>query len=952
MESNRRASMARKAFAVLMVLAMAVSAVFASPLKPVGTVGDTKTYDSSYKAANPAEITEGWVIRTAADSFCVANEDLRVEFGANSLAQVISLDSGLELYLLDGYVVATSNASDFTVKTPATVYTADKGTILFVVSDASTETGYVDQGKAVADNKITKEETEILSGNYIDNSYVGFVPEKPQTEMPVSTAVVGGVSEPETVVVTAQEIAPEAQAASETEPEAAVAPTVEETAEAVYLAMVRSFRFENLELTIEANIGQAFIHYPTYVTDIEVINAASCAFDVYGDLLTGVYFEILEPGLVRVTYPETFGPAEFEFAMAVIERELPTYLIMMIDDVEVADFAVADFEAEDFEIDPLFAVEEVPVDYLSADFSFYGIDVSIVAFTGEAFISYPSFITDNEIATAAAAAYAAYGDLLRDIYFEITMPGEVALTYPETYGVDEFNYAVSLLSYELPLYLAQFFETPEPVQEEPEAETVVAVAPQPEMTEPVVEVVVAQEPVVEEAPAVVEETSVEQPAAEPLKTALETVSKEEAAAQVKKANAFRFGAKLSVAYGVDNGTPYSAIDALREKIGTYKKGLVFGFDPYITSKTLTVGLHFEINPFDILSSFPFNPNGITGWTNTVMSYVSEFRFQKGIFELTADRTSELDFTSPIATDLRRQFNNADELLGTMSLTAKHFKLYAFIDDMQLNAKLNGRDQYMGLRAAANIKDFELGASAVANVAKGLKATIIYPAVDAVLPIRLGSTTLTISGGAAAQVNVFAQNRVEGYMAEAKATVAVNAFSFGAGAAYNVGKYFNNAMNNGPCNVTSQFNGKAIDVILSAGINTKVFNVNAEITTPFALGTGSRLAYNTVKTKDGSSKTISADSFLIQADLKLGAFTFSAGAAYDGLCGRLADAAKALISKSNRRAAIIGLIDPQIATYYAVADLSFKAVDIWARADYARLNGSLTLPVSVGLSVKF
>lgn len=937
MKRNRRATMARKAFALLMVLAIATGSIFATPLNTTATVGDTKTYNSNYKASEPQDISEGWVIRTAKDAFCVANEDISLEFGPNSLARIESLDKSLEIYLLDGSVIASSEKSGFTVKTPVTVYSAEAGTILMVISDNYKESGYVEMGSAQADNKLTKAVTDIDAGTYIDNSYSNFVPEKTdsQTFMASSTAIIGGADAPTEIIIEQQ---PEVV---ETEP--VELPATEQTESVQDAAMVRSFTFENLEITLEAYIGKAFIKYPTYVTDIEVINAASAAYDAYGSMLDGIFFEIVEPGLTVVTYPETYGPAEFAYAVELIENELPCYLIMMIG----------------FDIDPLFSVEETPIEEipaeeeiveveqteevvdtaLRADFNFYGLDASLSAYIGEAYVTYPTFVTDSEIADAAAAAFAAYPELLADIYFEILQPGLVKVTYPQTYGPAEFDYAVALLNVELPYYLAQLFAAKEQTVEvavETPAEEPVATVEQAAQTE-VVEV--AQQPVAEPAP-------------ETLKTALETVSKEEAAAQVKKDNAFRFGAKVSVTYGVDNGTPYSSIGALKEKVGTYKKGLVIGVDPYLTSKSLTFGLHVAVSPFDLAGSFQFNPNGITGWANTIMSYVSVFRFQSGNFTISADRDAELAFTSPISTELNSKFNKTDNLLGTMSVSGKNFSLYAFIDDLQLSSKLAGKDQFMGARAAFNFNGFEIGASAVANISKGLKATAIYPAVDAKLPIRLGSTTITVEGGAAAQVSAFAQDKIQGYMAEAKATIENGAISIGMGAAYNNGKYFHNVINNGPCTVTSQFSGKAVDVILSAGINTKAFRLNAEITTPFAIESGSRLVYHTVKTADGSTKSISADTFTVQADLMVGAFTFSAGAAYDGLSGRLADAAKALINKSNRRAAIVGLVDPMISTYYAVANLSVGMFDIWARADYARINGSLTLPVSVGLSVKF
>ena len=49
------------------------------------------------------------------------------------------------------------------------------------------------------------------------------------------------------------------------------------------------------------------------------------------------------------------------------------------------------------------------------------------------------------MAAAAEAAFNAYPQYMDGIYYRFEEPGKVVLTYPESYGVEEFNFAVTIL---------------------------------------------------------------------------------------------------------------------------------------------------------------------------------------------------------------------------------------------------------------------------------------------------------------------------------------------------------------------------------------------------------------------------------------------------------------------------------------------------------------------------
>ena len=97
---------------------------------------------------------------------------------------------------------------------------------------------------------------------------------------------------------------------------------------------------------------------------------------------------------------------------------------------------------------------------------------------------------------------------------------------------------------------------------------------------------------------------------------------------------------------------------------------------------------------------------------------------------------------------------------------------------------------------------------------------------------------------------------------------------------------------------------------------------------------------------------------------IGKFTFSAGAVYNGLVGRLSDLAKAVMKKEgyDLRERFAALVDPEIATVYALASIGINigpgVLDAYIRADLVRLdndtpkNNALTMPISAGIKYSF
>ena len=800
MKSNFGNGIGKKVVAVLLLLSMTAGIVFSAPLAVVS--GDAKIYDSTYKSVkNASEASDGYVIKTGAESVLLENGDVKLSVEPNSLAQIISLDGNPEIYLLDGRA-ELSSASAFTIRTTVTSYKAEAGTSIYVITEEKEETAYVGTGSATATNLITKEVTELGAGTYIDNAKAGF--------KPAQTVLEDYWKKPAQTQQAAQ------QAAQQPAAEAPSSVTAQQQASTETAgALVHTFDYYGFTATVEAYIGQAYISYPAFVTDEELGAAAAAAVAAYPEYTQGITYEILEPGLAVVYYPEAYGPDEFYFAMGLLEGELYAYL-----------------------------------DQITAQ------------------------LYAKEPAPEAPAA-------------------------------------------------------PEVKQEEPAA--------------------------------------VEQPAPEqtaPEKTPIETAPRpEEPAPEApveKKASDFRFGAALGFVYGFgEDGDEYADPAFLKDRVGVFKKNFTGIINPYFSYKNFQFGLHFVLNfkNGQFVNPFTFDTeHGVTGYIGSVMKYVSLFSFKtdNGSFNINVSRNNDLDFRSPINEPFRLGFDKEDKLLATMTLQAGGFSIKAFADDLELTAKRNGRSQYAGVRAAYKLNKFEIGLSAIADVRGGVKEPVFYPGADIVVPLHFGNQDLEISAEGAAQIK---SGKIRAILAKAMVnTITDNWFVLGFGAAYNHRSHINEIMNNGPADVIEQFSGKSIDVILKTGVQTGPFSLIGKFTLPLSLTKGQRLAYNTVITKSGKEAYISADTMDIQMDLSLGAFRFSAGVIYNGFSGRVGDVIKALAKREGRRKALVALLDPEVSTYYALATVGFNAgptlLQAFVRADLMRVSGTLTVPVSAGIGITF
>mgnify|MGYP004640489205 CR=1 FL=1 len=844
MNRMKGSSRAKRIIAAVVMVAVAFGFVFASPLNLEGPLGNARVYDRSFKSvANPTTADEGWIVRTFDNEVLLANESMVMNVGSGSLVQILNLTNAPEVYLLDGWIAVGLASGSAQVRTPSTLYSAQQGTVLVVASTSQAENAYVHTGYAQATDAITSTKTDVLAGSYVNATAAGF-----QTLAPTDETV-------------ARAQLPEIEV-----PQASEEPVVEEPAK----------------------------------------------------------------------QEETAQPAA--------------------------------------ELTPAFEIKP-----LEKTLSYAGYEATITAYIGKAYVKYPSFVTSQEIYTAAAAALAAYPADLEGVTIRVVEDGLAEITYPEAYGEREFDYAIMLLEKELPYYIASLFAPKAPeapvqpqveVKEEPAKVPGAPVEPTVEIVlKPVVEntevVAEPQAPAMDAAPAVekTEESVQVEAEPEPIEAPVAQAPAEKEASNVK------LGARIAVEYGLpfEDTTLYKGlVQDEYFRLGFFTNNVNIAVDPYVTIGNFTFGLHLAINTADIESSFAFDTaNGVAGYVASVAKYVGRINYENDAVKLAIDRNHEFTFASPVAASFDRDFDTTARLAASFDGRFGIVGITAFMDDLEMTNKLNGKKQFAGLRLALDAGPVEFGISAAADIRnvdilEKQYGAELYPAVDVNVPFSIGNTNIDIVLGGATNITLgeTVDFNTLSYIAKLNVKVSHDLYYIGIGAAYNKGDHLNGTVNNSLVTVTKPFNGESVDALLSAGLNWGPVAIDASANVPFALNkeNGGLLAYNEVLTRRGNTATITADTIKLKAKLAFGGFALDGGIMFDGFCGRLADLSKAVVNGQDKMDAIRGLQDPEIATYFVGMSYGIGGFEAHVKGNYMPVvNESVntrTLVLSVGGSFTF
>ena len=200
----------------------------------------------------------------------------------------------------------------------------------------------------------------------------------------------------------------------------------------------------------------ATITYPSFITNAEILDAAAAAYAVYGAYLQGTELAV-DNGVAWLKFPADLSYEDLDASVRLLAAELPGYVATVL-------LAAP-------------AIEQTAA--IERTFSILGYEASIVYQDKVAVITYPDFITNAEVAQAAKTAYAAYSKYLQGT--ELTIDnGTAVLTFPVEITADDIDFAVALLSAELPAYVAAVLAPqPEPVAAVAEAPAAEAPAEQP-----------------------------------------------------------------------------------------------------------------------------------------------------------------------------------------------------------------------------------------------------------------------------------------------------------------------------------------------------------------------------------------------------------------------------------------------------------------------------------------
>ena len=301
---------------------------------------------------------------------------------------------------------------------------------------------------------------------------------EPATEPVVEEPVVEA-EEPVTEVTTEQPVEPVVEEKAEepvveasTEVASEVAEEVVATEEITYVPVEKKYTLYSYELTVVADKGKATITYPaSVISEEDINNAALAAFNAYSSIydLSDVYYSV-EDGILTITYPESWGVEEFAIAEKTVADVLPSYVD------SVVSYYLAKAEEEKIE-EPVLTVgpaveleaeataeaeeavetsaEEVVYVPVEKKYTLYGYELSVVADKGKATITYPaSVISEEDINNAALAAFNAYSSIydLSNVYYSVE-DGVLTITYPESWGVEEFAIAEKTVADVLPSYV-------------------------------------------------------------------------------------------------------------------------------------------------------------------------------------------------------------------------------------------------------------------------------------------------------------------------------------------------------------------------------------------------------------------------------------------------------------------------------------------------------------------
>ena len=250
---------------------------------------------------------------------------------------------------------------------------------------------------------------------------------------------------------------PEPTPAPAPEPTPAPAPApapAEQPVEASLEPIVQRYILGNSEVVVMAELGKAEVTYPAALfTEEELSSALTYAVASYPALVDLVTYDY-KPGKITFTYPEEWGAADYQYA----ENLVLGYVNAALE--SIAAEQKTELVAETPVAEP---AAEPAAEALEYTLSLYGYQAKIVYADGVAVITYPEFITNEEVMGAAALAYQAYSAYLQGT--ELTVDkGTAVLTFPGKLAEADVDYAVNVAASEIQYYVNSLIGGTESIQ--------------------------------------------------------------------------------------------------------------------------------------------------------------------------------------------------------------------------------------------------------------------------------------------------------------------------------------------------------------------------------------------------------------------------------------------------------------------------------------------------------
>lgn len=232
--------------------------------------------------------------------------------------------------------------------------------------------------------------------------------------------------------------------------------------------------------------GHAIVRYPEFITSAEIAGFCDVEARKYGTLVSDVTYEVLEAGRLSVSYPIGIQDEDRAYMIDQMTSDLAAYVNGMFAESEAVSASVVEDPSVPMVSESTTVVPE-PVETLpvvvegpvTRTIQYLDHMVTLESYDGHAFVSYPAFVTTDEVIGFCAAEAMKYGSMAASVSYAIGQNGRMTIFHPQGISSEDRAYVIDLLAEDLLDYV-QGVATP-----------VVSEAPMPEI--PAIEPAVPEE---------------------------------------------------------------------------------------------------------------------------------------------------------------------------------------------------------------------------------------------------------------------------------------------------------------------------------------------------------------------------------------------------------------------------------------------------------------------------